>query len=299
MNWKYVQLSSTNRYILYQRGTPQPERVSKYDKFFEIPLNRMLGLGERIASVEPQSFTSPCIANNSSSANVDALFSPSIYADGNKTINLVEYTWYTPVMRSDLLKVYSVFFNLEKTANKITQDIEGNYNCVKSEVKSMTAKTTPKIAWVYITDAYTFSSNISYVYYTPNYLYSLTKDSGAQLMMEFEENYSITAFGYSLNEFLEVIKDADIIVEMSSFIHQNITYPTVDEVLQLYNLSVADTQYKFISNKAVYRVDRTQTKSGDADWFFNAVVMADAALQDTVNMVHPGFKSNYNFPLDA
>ncbi|ORX88446.1 hypothetical protein K493DRAFT_341291 [Basidiobolus meristosporus CBS 931.73] len=309
MNWKYVQLSSIHKYILYQRGTPQPERISQYDEFFEIPLNRvevvnstavsyldMLGLGERIVSAEPQYLTSPCIANSNSGVNVDALFSPDRYIVGNKTIHITEDPWYSPLVRSDLLKIYSVFFNLEKTANKITREIEDNYNCVKSEVGSMKAKTMPKIAWIYRSDYYKYhGSDVYYVYSTTSYLGSLMQDSGAQLI-EFDEDNGALAHGYkNLNEFLDVIKDADIVVEISDFIHQNITYPTVDEVLQLYNLSVADTQYKFISNKAVYRVDRIQTKGGDVDWYFNAVVMADAALQDTVNMAHHDFKSNYTF----
>ncbi|ORX88448.1 hypothetical protein K493DRAFT_306634 [Basidiobolus meristosporus CBS 931.73] len=167
MNWKYVQLSSTDKYILYQRGTPQPQRISQYDKFFEIPLNRVgnvgpteasyldrrilthgsfktLGLVERIVSAYPQYFTSPCIANNSFDENVDAYFTPDIDVDGNKTINIYEEVTASPLTKSDLLKVYSVFFNLERVANNVTQSIHDNYDCIKNEVQLMADKTTPK-----------------------------------------------------------------------------------------------------------------------------------------------------------
>lgn len=46
-------------------------------------------------------------------------------------------------------------------------------------------------------------------------------------------------------------------------------------------------KYTFLKQKAVYREDGILTASGGYDWFEAPVVMADALLEDMINVVNP------------
>lgn len=60
------------------------------------------------------------------------------------------------------------------------------------------------------------------------------------------------------------------------------------DFLKNYGIPQADVdKYTFLKQKAVYREDGILTASGGYDWFEAPVVMADALLEDMINVVNP------------
>jgi hypothetical protein len=68
-----------------------------------------------------------------------------------------------------------------------------------------------------------------------------------------------------------------------TYISTNLT-----DFLKNYDISQADMdKYTFLKQKAVYREDGILTASNGYDWFEAPVVMADALLEDMINVVNP------------
>ncbi|ORX88820.1 hypothetical protein K493DRAFT_341058 [Basidiobolus meristosporus CBS 931.73] len=227
---------------------------------------------------------------------------------------------------AEWLRFYATFFNLEEKAAVIARDMMHNYHCIKERAATNAKYPKPVIAWtgVFERNGETYIE----ISMTP-YKVNLTTDAGATMIdidsiHATQKNNSRTTYGYAavdlqrmaegslsftdmeptdvyhpertaslfaykIADAREVLKDVDILIDETS--HDlgrfgRLTFGrslTAENVLNFYRLNESDTQLNFIKNKAIFREDRS------SGWGTYATAMPDAALEDVVNMVHPGF----------
>lgn len=84
----------------------------------------------------------------------------------------------------------------------------------------------------------------------------------------------------SADEFAAAVASVDVLID------ETLNGADMAGFLQNYKLT-AESDLKFIKNKAVFRQDGAVNPNDGRDWFASAVVMNDAVLQDVVRAVHP------------
>jgi hypothetical protein len=134
-------------------------------------------------------------------------------------------------------------------------------------------KTKPVVAWTIYDAPDQYNGNLAtWQIKTGGYREQLTTDAGATI-------YTGSALNFTKAEdLLAAIKNVDILID-ETYIATNLT-----DVLSNYQIKDL-TQYKFA--KAIYREDGLLTKSGGYDWFGTPLAMADALLEDMINVVNP------------
>ncbi|KAI9295186.1 hypothetical protein K502DRAFT_228157 [Neoconidiobolus thromboides FSU 785] len=254
--YKIVKNSSTKESIvLYQCGTKQP-KVDSVTKYFEIPVSKVavkdtsaisylsaLGVEDTIKAVDStSSISNACIQKNLKDKTITALSTTNTtLAKEQLSRNKITFTSFDDPKNPDPLSViisatmdpslkaraewleyYSLFYNLEGKAQKITGAINDNYNCLKKKADSLKEKNSIKVAWV------------SYVEYNEDKYFTLSgapfkknliSDAGAELITSKEEKVKDAA------SLLELIKDADVIVD------ESFTIDSFDDFLKAFNLS--------------------------------------------------------------
>ncbi|CAO3631912.1 unnamed protein product [Cunninghamella echinulata] len=194
---------------------------------------------------------------------------PSTSVDGSESFEK------SALGRTSWLGYYAAFYNVEDVANNALQSITNNYNNLKKAASSYSTK--PVVAWALYDAPSQFNKNTgTYQIKTGGYRQQLTEDAGATI-------FNSTTLKYSTSqEFLNAIKDVNILID-ETYIATNLT-----DVLKNYQISDVN-QYKFA--KAIYRQDGILTASGGYDWFSTPFVMADALLEDIINVVNPSAPS--------
>ncbi|ORX95301.1 hypothetical protein K493DRAFT_301560 [Basidiobolus meristosporus CBS 931.73] len=312
-SWIFLQYPNRERrnYVLYQHGTPKPQHLDPTDIPIEIPLGNvnieyssatsfleMLGLRDHIINVKPVSISPACLdSKNFTYGTQNATFTPKRTIRGPYVINIEAMPGLKPLVKLELLKFYALFFNKEKEAHDVIKKIEDNYECIKNRVAAAKEKSKPKVAW--ITTARSPRYGVMYSEYINSYLNSLLEDADAQPLFPYEgdDEYNGPTYSpaFTTAKLREIIRSADILVDMTAYSYENATFPSASDVLRYYGLSETNTTLKFIKNKAIYRVDKRQTKWHRNEWDFESPVMPDAVLEDMANMAHPGLQENYSF----
>lgn len=94
-------------------------------------------------------------------------------------------------------------------------------------------------------------------------------------------------------ELLGALTNVDILID------ETYIGPEMKDFMKNYGLTEADqSKYKFLANKKVFREDGIMTESGGYDWFEAPVAMADALLEDMINVVNkdaPSSQFNRNW----
>lgn len=102
------------------------------------------------------------------------------------------------------------------------------------------------------------------------------------------------------SELLEAISNVDVLID-ETYIGDDMS-----DFLKNYEIASGDeSKYKFLQNKKVFREDGILTASGGYDWFEAPVAMADALLEDMINVINdqapsPEYKRHWfrNIALD-
>ncbi|KAK9764330.1 hypothetical protein K7432_008258 [Basidiobolus ranarum] len=328
-SWKYlVNVGTKNGYVLYQKGTAKPPAKNETDKFFEVPVEKaaiflttvvpyleMLGLRDKIAVVEyEEAIASGCVLSNIQKQSTLAINSNNktevaaqlsgvdIIFDGqftNDTVNNAKNVLSSasqdpgPLRRVEWLEFYSAFFNYEKQANELTSSINDNYNCISKKAIAVAGDKKPVFAWAsYVAPSQYNNNTASYTISVADFKKDLVSAAGGQVL-ETSTGGNLAGSTITFNDlkpFQEALKGVDVLLDetyggavtdMKSFYTQ-------------YGLT-AESDYKFIKNKSIYRYDLLQTKGGGVDWLSNGVLMQDAALEDVANSLHEKFTNNYEF----
>ncbi|KAL1923813.1 uncharacterized protein VTP21DRAFT_8793 [Calcarisporiella thermophila] len=311
-NYKLVSNKYSNQtFALVQCGTPRPASIPANMTVFEIPVSRVatlettatafldyLGVVDTIVAFDTESaVTSPCLQKkreqgsaraipsnitetNLLLSNVDVVFGGSFFP---KDMNLTKAVYTSevqdpgPLNRAEWLEFFSLFYNLEETAEKKTRDINNNYNCFKNGAAK--AKSKPLVAWTSYLAPSEFNNNTaSWSISTAAYKKQLTEDASALFHAPTTFNFNSSA------AFLEAMKEVDVMID-ETFIAR-----TMDDVLKNYGISDAGA-YKFTKSQQVYRLDGIQSTGGGFDWFATPVVQADATLEALIYALHPEMKN--------
>ncbi|KAG0091385.1 hypothetical protein BGZ92_000788 [Podila epicladia] len=313
LNYKVVTNTANGgnkEYVLYQCGTPIPDRnlFRNTTVFVEIPVKNaatiattplafieLLGRRSVLRAVDTESLiTSPCVQYDLEQKKIvpledknltlraeqflaaDVVFSTfgSEPGTANKTVVTSEVSDPGPLNRAEWLEFYSTFFNLEAPAQELTASINNNYNCFKSAATTKTT-TKPVIAWAQYMAPSAYNNTASWSLSGADYKRILSTDAGAT----FFNGTSKSSFS-SADEFAAAVASVDILID------ETLNGADMAGFLQNYKLT-ADSDLKFVKNKAVFRQDGAVNPNDGRDWFASAVVMNDAVLQDVVRAVHP------------
>ncbi|KAG1395465.1 hypothetical protein G6F60_010227 [Rhizopus arrhizus] len=311
-NYKLMEnLKTGESYMLVQCGTPTPSNIPNGTEVYQIPITKaavmetsivpyleMIGAAQSISLVADGSLiASPCFqkylrtsnvteldaTNQTLQAqqidNVQAQFGSNPYAytpiDANTSVTASEVYEPDVLGRASWISYYAVFYNREGIANGVRQKMTDNYNRLKAATANYNKK--PVVAWTTYNSPSQYNNNTaSYLLSTAQYKTQLTQDAGATIL-----NSTTTVFSTAA-ELLSVISSVDILID-ETYIGTNLT-----DFLKNYGISQADMdKYTFLKQKAVYREDGILTASGGYDWFEAPVVMADALLEDMINVVNP------------
>ncbi|ORX58066.1 hypothetical protein DM01DRAFT_1318768 [Hesseltinella vesiculosa] len=296
-NYKLVTVNSLNAtYALYQCGTPAPAAANLPNgtEIYSVPVSsaavlsttvvpylEVLGVVPSVKMVEGGDFvTSGCFQKYLTSgaaaevsatnatleqqqlSQVQVQFGFSAGTSDpvqNTTVDSGETYETTILGRSSWLGYYSAFYNLEGLATSTLNTITTNYNNLVKAASQYATK--PQVAWTVYNAPDQYNNNTaSWMLYGGGYRAKLTTDAGAAI------------------DLISAIKNADIWID-ETYVITNLT-----DVLKAYGLTSVSS-YKFAN--AVYREDGILTKSGGYDWFGTPLAMADALLEDMINVVNP------------
>ncbi|CEI92458.1 hypothetical protein RMCBS344292_06716 [Rhizopus microsporus] len=313
-NYKVIQNHLNKQsYVLVQCGTPTPSNITNNTEVYQVPITKagvmetsivpyleMIGAAESISLIaDGNLISSPCFQKYLSSGNVTILEStnqtlqkqqidavqvqfgsnPYAYAstpiDPNSTVAASEAFEPDVLGRSSWISYYAAFYNLEGVANGIRQNITDNYNRLKAAAANYPKK--PVVAWATYEAASKYNNNTaSYTLKNDSYKIQLTRDAGAVMLNSNAVTYS------SASDLLAAISSADILID-ETYIGSNLT-----DFLKNYGIPESDSnKYNFLKRKSVYREDGILTAAGGYDWFEAPFAMADALLEDMINVVNP------------
>ncbi|CAG8523355.1 3850_t:CDS:2 [Dentiscutata erythropus] len=302
-NYKLVMNTATkDTFALVQCGTPVPTGLPAGTKVFNISLNNVavmdtsvvpyleaLGLRSHITALGSPFVTSPCLQALNSNltiistdnmtleiqqlSKVDASFDSMSNLSDPKSISISAASDPGPLNRAEWIKFFSVFFNLEDSANTFYNQISDNYNCLK---KLPSSNSHPLVAWVAYNEPSSFNNNTaSWTINDAPYKKIFTEDAGGTY-------FNSTTLSYSTSSsFLSAISNVDILID------ETFVAPNISAFYTNFNLNSNDNQYKFIKNNAIYREDGLSNPSDGRDWFENAILLADDVLEDMMNVINP------------
>ncbi|CEG76943.1 hypothetical protein RMATCC62417_11767 [Rhizopus microsporus] len=161
------------------------------------------------------------------------------------------------------------------TLKELPMNITDNYNRLKAAAANYPKK--PVVAWATYEAASKYNNNTaSYMLKNDSYKIQLTRDAGAVMLNPNAATYS------SASDLLAAISSADILID-ETYIGSNLT-----DFLKNYGIPESDSnKYNFLKRKSVYREDGILTAAGGYDWFEAPFAMADALLEDMINVVNP------------
>jgi len=274
-------------YVLYQCGTPMPDRASfpvNHTYFFAVPLTNVgtsdttsaafihaLGKIDTVKVVDAGGYSSvPCVQKglNTGEIEVEGSTNRVVQATFGNSPGDLYYLEADVIRRSEWLKYFGAFYNLEDVANDVFTRSVSNFNNIKRASKSVLK---PVLVFVgYYMGK--FSRNHS------GYKPQLISDAGATL----------APLAASYNTTDQLIEDF-IKYNVSVVIDETFYFggaPSNDEVLTLFGVN-ASTVNTYPWAKRIFREDKTVSQSYGLNWFDDSQVYADQILADFVNVVDP------------
>jgi len=294
--------------VLYQCGTPKPTGFSNGTKLFSIPVNsigftstteatffEILGVQQSILySSTLEYIASPCIQELALIGSIIPFSSNNtIEAEQELTLGVVfEFSKdptsitemststssdTTPLGRAEWIKFISLFYNLEVASTTFFNITQTSYNCFSNEFTTKSSS-TPLVAWVsyesYETNSWTISNAA--------YKVALIADAGGKTLSTLNPSSGLYP---SPAAWQQAVQDVDIIIDETYL-------GTLQLFYQNFNLT-ANSNFKFIKNKQIWRYDKLQSDLGSLDWFESAIPDADSVLQDVGMMLHPEIEFNH------
>jgi len=304
-----INKQSQKKYLLYQRGTDPPPNAEKnhhvvisvpvkgvaLTQTTQIPHLELLGIRTSIKAYigDPSWISSSCVNELISDGEIEIInqydrnaidgwlrrnpdsvifghpWSDStepnmvIISESQETNNMATFEWQ---------KVYAAFFNLEKEANEIFEDVEDDYDCIADKAvnnaRGMSWK--PKIVWAY----YSTYAKAWDVASCPNYYCEYAAQCGAEFLHS--NGGSVDVWGYkymTLDEFVNFARDADYWVYAS---------PDWNEVYT----------NNFSNKRALDRMKSVRSKNvfdtsgyGQNAWFEQRMAEPDIVLGDFCSIV--------------
>ncbi|KAJ3414454.1 hypothetical protein HDV05_006547 [Chytridiales sp. JEL 0842] len=317
-SYKVITNSLSNEtLVLYQCGAPRPT-VAGATRFIPVPVTKvaisdtsaityleLLGVRNTIKMTlgGAEYITSPCIqaqantadavidvntrnqtAGRAQLASVDVVFHyfSNFAASANNSVAFPATADPGVVRRVQWLGFLASFYNLEATANTITNSILGNYNCIASNINTTTT-TRPKVALVQYEGPSDFNNQtatwqisadqfeIDFVTAAGGSFFSSNVTGGIPRPVSFT----------SAADFTKAIADVDILIDGS------FASTVLADVYKAYGLSDASTNFKFVANKQIWMGNRLISPNGGYAYFESAVILNNVVLADLAAIIHP------------
>jgi len=301
-------LKNTNAgksYLLYQCGTPIPQDADQFDEVVEIPITshgleyttfipfiELLGKRTDIAAMAGQEswVYSPClkkrignddvtmissIANSSlvELSGVDYASIPLFVGVGTSTLfsdfEISEFMETGTLAIFEWIKFFSVFFNLEDTANTIFDEAKNRVECARENAAILATDSKPVVLWGSYSS---YCGGWDVAKKCPNYYCELAATCGAELLLSVNGTYNELCFAnyMSTEEFVAFGKDADMWIYSDG---------NVDGILVEYADVLKD--FRSVKNNMVWDV---AGQTMDA-WFADRKTEPDTLIQDFCSVV--------------
>jgi len=292
-------------YLLYQCGTPIPEDADQFDEVVQIPITshgleyttfipfiELLGKRTEIAAMGGQAswVYSPCLKQRISNDDVTMISSlsnstlvelsevdyasmPLFVGVGTSTLfsdfEISEWKETNTLAIFEWIKFFSVFFNLEDTANTIFDEAKNRVDCARENAAILATDSKPVVLWGSYSS---YCNGWSVANSCPNYYCELADTCGAELLVSGEGTYNELCFAnyLSTEEFVALGKDADVWI-----------YPdgNVETILVEYADALKD--FRSVKNNMVWDV---AGQTMDA-WFADRKTEPDTLIQDFCSVV--------------
>ncbi|KAI8384466.1 uncharacterized protein BYT42DRAFT_562620 [Radiomyces spectabilis] len=255
-----------------------------------LPFIELLGQQDKVVQIkQSQEVTSPCYANLTDNTSVRPdLVLRSIHAEKSEMPSVgfnADNDQLTPLQKGSWLVYIALFFDLEKTADKIFADIVNRYSCHQTNL--IGAPHPRNVAWT----MYDSSKKTWSLLKDPFYA-QLVADAGASLVQpkSSSENSDRVA------EFHADLRNADCVIDVSSLtVTQDQDY---DDWLKLAGFTDANVDIynqSFITRKTLHRTDGLTDDMGYSDWPQRSAARPDLALRDVIHMVYPGYSPYHQY----
>lgn len=172
-----------------------------------------------------------------------------------------------PLARAEWMKFTAAFFNKEKLADSLFNQIEINYNRLIAEVEEIKSKPNVLLGWSY--------KGIWYVPGGQNYMVSYLRDAGANYFLFDDETRGNIPM--SVESVLDQCNECDVWIYPGS----NKTMNDIEKSGEIF------TQFKAYQNQEVYNIYKRSNLNGGSDWWESGSVNPDLALKDFIQILHP------------
>eukprot|EP00659_Diplonema_papillatum_P008889 gene8889-13779_t len=323
LTWKMVRsLSTGEQYVLVQRGTEAvapsayvgtrrftiPIETSAYQATPEVGIAALLGvLGHvKITTVTP----SECVLKGIEEGDMVSSWSISCADAGALDVMFgaagcdnSAYSSATadpgPLNRLEWVGYIALFHNKEARASTVVDTVAAKYLCIRERGMAAAALSgkRPNVALVRgIYKPATPGPDFKEGYLANKAEHeritfhdaggnNLAFDDASSIVTEASKFEGGTYLYHGDAVFRRALADVDVLFDNS---YVSGLYPNLTEALAFYNLTVDDTQFKFIANRQMYRLDRRiNTPAQYTDQFVRFVIEPDAVLQDFISVFHP------------
>ncbi len=186
---------------------------------------------------------------------------------GLKLAYSINWMEATPLARAEWMKFTAVFFNKEKLADSLFNQIETNYQELRSKVVNLKTKPDVLMGWSY--------KGTWYVPGGQNYMVSYLRDAGANYFLFDDDTRGNIPMSVEL--VLDQCNNAAIWI-----------YPGMCKSLNdIENGGEVFTQFNAFKKKEIYNIYKRTNKNGGSDWWERGSVNPDLALHDFIQILHP------------
>jgi iron complex transport system substrate-binding protein len=186
---------------------------------------------------------------------------------GVSVVMNAEYLEKHPLGRAEWIKYMALFFDKEKEADSVFNEIEKNYNETLAQVKSSSTKPTVLSGIVY-GDAWFLPGG-------QNYAAKLLRDAGCHYL--WDEDKSNGYLELSFESVYEKAHNADLWIGVA----------TMKSLEELTNTDQRYAKFKSFQQKQVYTSDARKGAKGGSEFLELGYLRPDLILNDLVKIAHP------------
>lgn len=186
---------------------------------------------------------------------------------GFKLAYSVNWMEATPLARAEWMKFTAAFFNKEKLADSLFNQMEINYNQLKIKAEKLKKKPNVLFGWSY--------NGTWYIPGGQSYMVSYLRDAGASYFLFNDKTRGNIPM--SVESVLDQCNDADVWI-----------YPGMCKSLNdIENGGEVFAQFDAFKNNKIYNIYKRTNINGGSDWWERGSVSPDIVLKDFIQILHP------------
>ena len=246
-------------------SSPVVRNMIENDKVVELGVDNALNI-ELLLDLDPE-----MVMGYSVSGNMN-LFDQIEYAGIPFVLN-AEYLEETPLGRAEWIKFVALFFNKEKKADSIFDQIENKYMETVKAAQNTNFKPTVISGIVYGDFWYMPGGN--------SWAAKYFKDANADFL--WKDNSSEGSIELSFESVYDKAYDVEYWIGAADF----------RSIKGLISIDPRYSQFEALQNNNVYTYNKRAIEQGGNDFFEQGIARPDIVLQDLVKILHPEILSGY------